>query len=497
MDSTEDLRLLLASRHSLIVAEMQEEQRFMDILRRAAQAVGYPVWTWSVTRGLARDGFDSQMGTVDPRKALDFVASLSDPGVFVMADIHSSFTDPVVVRRIKEIAQKAKPGQTLVLTGPRALIPPELQGLALPWTLEPPTRAELESLVRRTIDELATRGVPVALDTKGIGELVDAIRGLTLPEAERLVLEAAFRDGRLDEGDVAQVRSMKAQLLEANGVLELVGTDVGGLDRVGGMERLKEWLRVRSRAFEPAAEGFGLEPPRGVLLTGVPGCGKSLAAKALARSWGLPLVLLDPGRLYGAYVGESEGRLEGALRTVEAMAPVVLWVDEIEKGFAAGVSGGDSGVSQRVLGTFLRWMQEHPAGVFLVATCNDVTALPAEFLRRGRFDEIFFVDLPSPRDREEILRVQLERRKRDPGSFDLAKLAAASEGFSGAEIEGVVVAALYRAYAEDHDVTTETVLQEIGATTPLSRTRAEDIARLRTWSVGRATPAADGGAATA
>ncbi len=492
VDSTEDLRLLLASRHTLLAAEMQEEQRFMGILRRAAQAVGYPVWTWSVTRGLARDGFDPQMGTVDPRKALDFVASLPDPGVFVMADVHASFADPAVVRRIKEIAQQSKPGQTLVLTGPRTQIPPELEGLAIPWTLEPPTSEELEGLVRRTIDGLAARGVPVALDTQGIGELVDAIKGLTLPEAEQLVLEAAFRDGRLDEADVAEVRSMKAALLEANGVLELMATDVGGLDRVGGMERLKAWLRVRGRAFEPAASSFGLEPPRGVLLTGVPGCGKSLVAKAIARSWELPLVLLDPGRLYGAYVGESEGRLEAALRTVKAMAPVVLWVDEIEKGFAAGVSAGDSGVSQRVLGTFLRWMQERPAGVFIVATCNDVAALPAELLRRGRFDEIFFVDLPCARDRAEILRMHLERRKRDPAAFDLAKLAEASAGYSGAELEGAVVGALYRAYAEGRDVSTETVLEEIQATTPLSRTRAEDVAHLRAWSVGRATPAADG-----
>jgi SpoVK/Ycf46/Vps4 family AAA+-type ATPase len=214
------------------------------------------------------------------------------------------------------------------------------------------------------------------------------------------------------------------------------------------MGNLKDWLRVHGRAFEPAARDFGLEPPRGVLLTGVPGCGKSLVAKTLASTWNLPLVLLDPARLYGAYVGESESRLEGALRTVEAMAPVVLWVDEIEKGFAAGVSGGDGGVSQRVLGTFLRWMQERSAGLFLMATCNDVDALPAEFLRRGRFDDVFFLDLPDIQDREAVFAVQLSRRKRDPRSFDLVR-------------------------------------------------RAEDIARVRAWSVGRATPAARVEGATA
>ncbi len=489
MDGTDDLRLLLASRHSLIVAEMDDEQRFMRILRGAAQAVGYPVWTWSVTHGLARDCMEPQMGTTDPRKALDFIGSLTDSGVFVMADVHAAFGDPVVVRRIKEIGQQARAGQTLVLTGPTAQVPQELVGLALPWTLEPPTREELAALVRRTVDDLAVRGFPVAVDAKGMEELIDAVRGLTLPEAERLVLQAAIREDRLDDESVAWIRGAKAELLEANGVLELVATDLGGLEHVGGMGALKEWLRVRGRAFEPAAHDFGLDPPRGLLLTGVPGCGKSLVAKTLARTWAVPLVLLDPARLYGAYVGESDTRLASALATVEAMAPAVLWVDEIEKGFATGAAAGDAGVSQRVLGTFLRWMQERPAGVLLVATCNAVEALPPEFLRRGRFDEIFFVDLPGPAEREEILRVQLARRRRDPTVFDLGALAAATDGFSGAEIEGAVVAGLYRAYADGHDLSTDGILAEIRATTPLSRTRAEDVARLRAWSAGRAVPA--------
>ena len=489
MDTTGDLRLLLASRHTLIVAEMQDEGRFMEIVRRAALVGGYPVWTWSVTRGLAREGFDPQMGTTDPRKALDFVASLPDPGVFVMADIHAAFGDAVVIRRIKEIAQRARPGQTLVLTGPRAQVPAELEGLALPWSLEPPTPEEIAALVRRTMDDLAARNLPVVMDAKAVDELVEALRGLTLPEAERLILQAAFRDGLLDEKDVAYVRGAKAELLEANGVLELVPDETGGLDQVGGMDNLKEWLRVRGRAFEPAARAAGLEAPRGVLLTGVPGCGKSLVAKTLARTWGLPLVLLDPGRLYGAFVGESESRLRSALATVEAMAPVVLWVDEIEKGFAAGTGATDSGVSQRVLGTFLRWMQDRPAGAFLVATCNDIASLPTEFLRRGRFDQIFFVDLPGRREREAIFRVQLARRKRDPAAFDLARLAEATAGFSGAEIEGAVVGASYRVYADGQELTTEAILTEVGATSPLSRTRAEDVARIRAWATGRTAPA--------
>jgi len=489
MDPIGDLRLLLASRHPLILATTDDEERFMAILRRAAALGGFPVWTWSLTRGLARDGAGAQVGTTDPRKALGFIAVLPDPGVFVMADVRSALSDAAVLRTVKEIALAAKPGQTLVLTGAMGDVPAELEGLALCWTLEPPTRDELDGLVRRSLDDLAARGIPVTLDASSRTELADALRGLTLPEAERLVLRAAFRVGRLAPDDLELVRSMKAELLEAGGLLELVGTDAGGLDDVGGMENLKEWLRVRGRALEPQARGFGVEPPRGLLLTGVPGCGKSLVAKALARAWKMPLVLLDPGRLFGPYLGESERRLERALDTVVAMAPLVLWVDEIEKGFASGPALGDSGVSQRVLGSFLRWMQERPPGVFVVATCNDVETLPPEFMRRGRFDEVFFVDLPDAAERAAILTVQLRRRGRDPEAFDVAALVRATEGFSGAEIEGAVVAALYRAYADGGELTTEVVLAEVRATAPLSRTRAEDVARLQVWARGRAVPA--------
>lgn len=311
--------------------------------------------------------------------------------------------------------------------------------------------------------------------------MADALRGLSTTEAERLLQQAALRDGVLAGDDVAYLRGAKADLLEAGGVLVLVEADVGTLDRVGGMPRLKEWLALRGRALEAGAAEFGLEPPKGLLVTGVPGAGKSLVAKTLARTWQMPLVLLDPGRLYGPYVGESEQRLHDSLAAVEAMAPAVLWVDEIEKGFASG-GAGDGGVSRRVLGTFLRWMQERPPGVFVIATSNDVTSLPPEFLRKGRFDEIFFVDLPGAPERAEIFRIHLARRGRDPGAFEAAELAEASDGFTGAEIEAAVVGALYRAFAGGSELTTAEVLAELEATIPLSVSRAEDIDRLRAWA---------------
>lgn len=488
MDNTGDLRLLLASRHPLLAVEMSDEARFMDILGRAAGGLGLPVWVWTATRGLSRAGMHPAYGTIDPPKALDFIAELIEPAVFVFADVHHALRDPITVRRVKELAQAARKGQTIVLTSPAFEMPPELEGLAIPWELRPPDREELHGLVLRTLDDLRARNFPVALDDRGVESLVDALRGLSTVEAEALVHRAAMEDGRVAQGDVEFVRKAKAELLGAGGTLELVDPGPGGLDRVGGMDQLKEWLAIRGEALSADARAYGLEPPKGVLLSGVPGCGKSLAAKSLAAAWRMPLVLLDPGALFGPYVGESEQRLRQALRTVEAMAPAVLWIDEIEKGFARD-RDSDGGVSARLLGTFLRWMQDRPAGVFLVATCNDVTALPPELGRKGRFDEVFFVDLPDRAERAEIFRVHLAARGRRPEAFDVARLGEVSDGFSGAEIEAAVVAALYRSFAARRELTTNDIVGEVAATVPLSRSRPEEIERLREWARERAVAA--------
>jgi SpoVK/Ycf46/Vps4 family AAA+-type ATPase len=486
VDPTSDLRLLLVSRHPLIVVRVDDEARFLGVLRRAATDAGMQVWTWSAARGFASDGLPPQPSTADITQALSFADGLTDPSVFVFLDVEAALADAKVVRRLKEFALEEPVGQTIVLTSPDLTMPAELDGVALPWTLEPPDVLEVAALVRHVTDELAERGLAITLDDGALAALTEAVRGISLPEAERLILREAMAEGGLDHEDVADIREAKAELLADDGVLELVPTDARGLAAVGGLEALKDWLRVRGRGFEPEARAFGLDAPRGVLLTGVPGCGKSLVAKTLARTWGLPLVLLDPGAIYGSFVGESEARMRRALRTVEAMAPVVLWVDEIEKGFAASQRSGDGGTSMRVLGSFLRWLQERPDGVFLVATCNDIGALPPELLRRGRFDEAFFVDLPDADERAEILALQLRERDRDATAFDLDELAARTEGFSGAELEGVVVAALYRAFADGAELTTGRIEAEALATTPLARSRADEIAAMRAWADGRA-----------
>ena len=495
MDAIGDLRSLLISRHPLIVARADDETRFMGYLRLAASGAGLPVWTWSATRGLIRDGKSSQPNTTRATGAIGFIAEIDGPGVFVFHDVGHVLEDQITLRAIKERTLEATPAHTLVLTGAAISVPDELRGLALLWALEPPSDAEVQRLVTETMEELRTRHfAKIELTEERAHELADSLRGLSLPEAQRLILRAALDDGRLDAGDLPSIREAKTELLAEDGVLSLVPTQEGGLDHVGGLANLKEWLALRGRGFSPAAKSYGLDAPRGVLLIGVPGCGKSLVAKTLARTWGMPLVALDAGAIFGSFVGESEARLRRALSAIESMAPVVVWVDEIEKGFAASASARDGGVSQRVLGGFLRWLQERHGDVFLVATCNDVESLPPELLRRGRFDQTFFVDLPGPVERQAILRLHLARRQRDPDSFDLAPLVTLTDGYSGAELEGIVVGALYRAFASGRQLDDGFLREEASETVPLSRTRGEDIARLRAWSLGRSVLAnGDGG----
>jgi len=489
VDTSADLRVLLASQYPLLVISTREEQRFLHLLRRAAAGLGLPVWVWSAATGLARDGREPMYGTVDPRRALQFVTDLADPGIFVFTDAHHPLQDPVTLRAVKDAALQAESGQTIVLTAPRPTMPPELESLAVPWVLRPPDRSELRAMVRRTSEDLIAVRTAVRLSPKEESGVVDALTGLTMADAERLLQRAVVRDGALGSEDIAYLRAEKAEMLNTDGVLEIVERHAAGLGGIGGLEALKAWLAMRNEALQSGrANAMGLDPPRGILLMGVPGCGKSLAAKALATEWHRPLVLLDPSRLYGRFVGQSEERLTGALAAVEAMSPVVLWIDEIEKGFAAG-GEGDGGVSRRILGTFLRWLQERPDGVFVIATANDVMVLPPELLRKGRFDEIFFVDLPDGDARRAIFSAHLAGRGHAPERFDLDKLAAVSTGFSGAEIEAAVVGALYRAFGAGQDLTTDELAAEVDSTVPLSISRSEDVARLRSWASTRAVAA--------
>ncbi|MDH3307667.1 MAG: AAA family ATPase, partial [Acidimicrobiia bacterium] len=328
MDNTADLRVLLASPTPLVLAETHEEERFLGVIRDLAADLDLAVWTWSSTSGLARDGGPGMHRTENPHQALAWIEDVTAPAVFVFADAHPILADSYVVRRIKETAGRLHPGQTIVMTAPSVEVPPELTSDAHLWKLRPPESPELMALIHRTVEDLSTRGFPVSIDETSLPDLSAALRGLSISQAERVIQAAAMSDGALSAADLPAIRSAKAELFTAEGILELIEADVGTLDGVGGLENLKQWLEVRTRAQQPDARHLGLPAPRGILLTGVPGCGKSYVAKTLARTWGQPLILLDPGRLFSKYIGESEERLNRALSAVDAMAPAVLWIDE-------------------------------------------------------------------------------------------------------------------------------------------------------------------------
>jgi len=491
-DAARDLEVLIRSRYPVIAVDTLEEERLRELLARVADRLDVPLFTWSRTRGLVRDGAErGAYETADPFKLLAHLTASGTPGVYLLADFHPYLAqDPQLVRLLRETL----PGFTgdfraLILSGHGVDLPPEIGKQGVPYRLALPdldeVRAELRAIVRQAVTE---DGVRVEIGEEEADVLARELQGLTRDEIRHALRRAMVTDSRLTPGDVEVVREVKRAAFGATGLLEFL--PVTRREPVGGMSALLEWLRKRRDAFGSEAREFGLEPPRGVLLMGVQGCGKSLMARNVAAEWKLPLVRLDPGSLYDKFVGETERNLRRALDSVDAMAPAVLWVDEVEKGFARAGNEADGGVSRRLLGTFLTWLQERDSLVFVVATANDVNQLPPELLRKGRFDEIFFVDLPDLADRREILALHLARRDRDPEGFDLTSLAEASEGFSGSELEQAIVAGLYTAFHSGRALDDAVLLAELEAAVPLSVTMAERVGALRDWARGRAVPAA-------
>jgi SpoVK/Ycf46/Vps4 family AAA+-type ATPase len=364
----------------------------------------------------------------------------------------------------------------------------DIQRLSVEFDLPWPTHEELEAIVKQTYQRVKQRRVEDVTSTltrKEMEQLINTLRGLTPTQVERIVTAVILDDFTFNAADILKVVEAKRELLGSLGCLETISVDVA-VEDVGGLGNLKRWLKVRRGGFSRKAEEFGLEPPRGVLMLGVPGCGKSLCARAVAADWSMPLLRLDPGVLYQKFIGESESRLRQALKQAEAMAPAVLWVDEIEKAFASASSeSADGGLSKRMFGTLLSWMQDHRHPIFIIATANDVSALPPELMRKGRFDEVFFVDLPSCQTRAEILAIHLRRRGREPKNFDLDSLAQTAGDFSGSELEQAVTAALFRAFSENKELSTEHLLAEIKQTRPLAVLSREQVHQLRTWAAER------------
>src|SRR5690349_6911052 len=488
-----ELQTLMASRVALVVIESREESRVIELVREAAlkaqRGRNWGVFQWTVTEGLLR--VDVDMGAAnkalsEPEQLLKHIRATPMAGIYVLLDFHPYLETPLFVRAIKDIAQNyGKCERTLVLISHEVKLPQELEHLAARFSLRMPDKAERQAIVMKMAREWAKNvGNMPRVDVKVVEKLVDNLAGLPMHDVERLTRQAIFNDGALTEDDLRPVMEAKYQLLNRSGTLSFE-IDTARFAEVGGMKHLRRWIQQRKAAFDGSAPE--LDAPKGVMLLGVQGCGKSLAARAAAGVLGVPLVRLDFGALYSKWHGESEKNLRESLSSAEALSPCVLWLDEIEKALASGDS--DGGTSRRVLGTFLTWLAEQRARVFIVATANDITSLPPELVRKGRFDEIFFVDLPSPASRIEILGIHAKKRGITLSDADLQTLAERSEGFSGAEIEQAIVSALYTAHSSQQAADARMIAEELAATRPLSVVMAEKIAELRDWAAERTVPA--------
>lgn len=491
MDRQHDLELILRSRTPLVAIETRDESRLLGLLKaititRASD--GYlPLFRWTVTDGLQRldISLEPQLHNSEPEEVLRHIRAVKKPGIYVLLDFHPYLEDPVNVRLLKDICIRFNEvTRYLILVSHSVPLPVELESFSARFDMALPTDKEREKIIKRVAAEWALEhpGSQVQADPKAYRLLIQNLAGLTDADTEKLARNAIFFDGAITKSDLPGVMKAKYELLNRGGILQFE-YDTPKFSEVGGLSKLKDWLSQRKAAFLDINDAPHLDSPKGILLIGVQGCGKSLAAKATAGVFGAPLLRLDFGALYDKYHGETERNLRESLKTADVMAPCVLWIDEIEKGLAG--RGGETGTTQRVLGSFLSWMAEKEREVFVVATANDISALPPELVRKGRFDEIFFVDLPTLQIRQSILTIHLENRGQPAAKFNLGTLASAMDGFSGAEIEQAVVSALYTAHANKSELSDAHVLSEIQRTKPLSVVMAEKIESLRNWAAGR------------
>jgi hypothetical protein len=492
MSELQDLTALIRASTPLIVIETQEEQRIVELFRQSLMQVWRALYRWTITEGLRRidlDREDEAAGPPDASAALQMIRQADQRGIYLLLDMHPYLGYASHQRLLRDILERRhSQAHVLVMIGTKVELPPELEGLATRFSPHLPDANALLKMLREEAADYAREngGRRVEVDTEVAQQILRNLKGLGLHDARRIARQLIFNDGVLGEHDLPQLAKLKFELLNRSGHLHYEYDNARFAD-VAGANRLKRWINQRRGVFVSGNAPPGLDPPKGVLLLGVQGCGKSMLAKATAAGFGVPLLRLDFGSLYNKYHGETEKNLRDALASAEQLAPCVLWIDEIEKGLASG--GEDGGVSRRVLGHLLTWMAERKGAVFIVATANQVQELPAELLRKGRFDETFFVDLPSPDTRVELLRLHLGRRGLDPDTFALPALAAASNGFSGAEIEQAIVSGLYAAHAEQRPLDDNLLMQEIRATRPLSVLMAEQVQALREWAADRTVPA--------
>jgi len=450
-----------------------------------------PLFRWTITDGLQRLDIDlePQPHNSDPSDVLKHIRAVNKPGVYVLLDFHPYLEDPIHIRLLKDICMRFRnTPRHIILISHELQIPKELEPYTARFEMALPDDTERHRIVKRVAAEWTAEnpGSQVRVDSRAYELLIRNLAGLTAYDTEQLARNAIYHDGAISTSDLPDVMQAKYELLNRGGILHFE-YDTVHFGEVGGLEKLKQWLQQRKVAFSASGDAGHLDTPKGMLLIGIQGCGKSLAAKATAGILGVPILRLDFATLYNKYHGETERNLRESLKTADIMGPCVLWIDEIEKGLAG--RGGETGTTQRVLGSFLTWMAEKNSAVFVVATANDISQLPAELVRKGRFDEIFFVDLPAAEVREQIVQIHLSARGQAVDGFNLADITAATEGFSGAEIEQMIVSALYAAHARGAPVSTKYLLDEAANTRPLSVVMAERIDTLRQWASGRTVSA--------
>lgn len=487
---------LLAARHPCISILTFEEEYAVEVARQAAMARGANLWIWSTSLGL-RDGIMKDAmpvaDTENPAAALYYLThNPTAKGLFLFLDLADNLREAKALRLLRDLIGQSiyDRERTIVLVDASDNLPAVIQGSSARLELSFPAEDELQGIVRDVCREvMKLTKLKVDLTHEQLDSLVGNLRGLTRQQARQAVFDAVARDRLLNAADIINVMKFKRRVLSKTGLLEQVEAPAS-MDEIGGLVVLKKWLMARIGALSKDAAEFGIIPPRGVLLLGVQGAGKSLAAKAVATAWHRPLLRMDVGAFYNRFVGETERQLRDALRQAEMMAPCVLWIDEIEKAFAsASAESADGGLSKRMFGALLTWMQEHGSSVFLIATANDIESLPPELMRKGRFDEIFFVDLPNDAARASIFTIHLKRRGRDPKEFEIDQLVRASSGFSGAEIEQAILGGLFDAFANSQLLSTNHLVTAMQNSPPLSQTMRERIEWLRNWAKDRCVPA--------
>jgi len=495
-----EIETLIRARYPIIYIVTHEEERVKSYIWKLGKELEKRVFEWSIVKGitLCSDNLDTSQKpdkkTKDPTSALDNIETAEHPSIFILNDFHPYLKDTTVIRKLKEVAHGFTASlKSLIIISPILFIPCELEKEITVIDFDLPSPDDLKDVLFRLKFQLKkSQNIELSITPEVVEEVIQSIQGLTLQEAENVLAKIIIEKKQITSDEIPMILNEKKQIIRKSEILEYYSSQENFKD-IGGLENLKFWLAQRKLAFSEKAKEFGLPKPKGVLLLGVQGCGKSLCAKAVSTLWNLPLLRLDMGKIFGSLVGSSEDNMRKAIRMAEGISPCILWIDEIEKALSGVQSSGhsDAGTASRVFGTFITWLQEKQKPVFVIATANDVTQLPPELLRKGRFDEVFFVDLPSQSEREGIFSIHISKRNRNPKKFNLKELASESAGYSGAEIEQVIIAALYEAFYKNTEITDEILKKKIKETIPLSRLMKEKVEELRSWSKGRAVSASE------